>query len=50
LRACKARGLWQDLRRFAIDRGSAEINKLTGFTIAYKPLKRGRRVVGVQLT
>ena len=40
---------WQDLRRFAIDRAVAEINQLAGFTAAYTPLKRGRRVVGVRL-
>jgi len=40
---------WQDLRRFAIDRAVAEICQLAGFTVAYKPLKRGRRVVGVRL-
>lgn len=40
---------WQDLRRFAIDRAVAEINQLAGFTAAYVPLKRGRRVVGVRL-
>ena len=40
---------WQDLRRFAIDRAAAEINQLAGFTVAYQPLKRGRRVVGVRL-
>lgn len=40
---------WQDLRRFAIDRAVAEINQLAGFTAAYMPLKRGRRVVGVRL-
>jgi len=40
---------WQDLRRFAIDRAVAEINQLAGFTAAYTPVKRGRRVVGVRL-
>ena len=40
---------WQDLRRFAIDRAISEINHLAGFTAAYMPLKRGRRVVGVRL-
>ena len=40
---------WQDLRRFAIDRAIAEINQLAGFTTAYQPVKRGRRVVGVRL-
>ena len=40
---------WQDLRRFAIDRAIAEINQLAGFTIAYQPLKRGRRIVGIRL-
>ena len=40
---------WQDLRRFAIDRAVAEINQLAGFTVAYEPTKRGRRVTGVRL-
>lgn len=40
---------WQDLRRFAIERAVAEISQLAGFTVAYMPLKRGRRVVGVRL-
>lgn len=40
---------WQDLRRFAIDRAIAEINQLAGFTAAYVPIKRGRRVVGIRL-
>jgi len=41
---------WQDMRRFALDPAVAEINHLAGFHAAYKPLKRGRRVVGVRLS
>ena len=40
---------WQDMRRFALDPAVAEINHLAGFHAGYMPLKRGRRVVGVQL-
>lgn len=40
---------WQDVKRRALDPAVAEINQLAGFTVAYTPLKRGRRVVGVRL-
>jgi len=40
---------WQDVKRRALDPALAEINQLAGFTAAYKPLKRGRRIVGVTL-
>lgn len=40
---------WQDMKRRALDPAVAEINQLAGFTAAYQPLKRGRRVVGVRL-
>jgi len=40
---------WQDMKRRALDPAIAEISHLAGFTAAYTPLKRGRRVVGVRL-
>lgn len=40
---------WQDVKRRALDPAIAEISHLAGFTAAYMPLKRGRRVVGVRL-
>jgi hypothetical protein len=40
---------WQDLRRFALERAVAEINQLAGFTVAFRAIKRGRRIVSVEL-
>jgi hypothetical protein len=40
---------WQHLKSRALDPAVAEINQLAGFTSAYTPLKRGRRVVGIRL-
>jgi hypothetical protein len=40
---------WQDMRRFALDPAFAEVNHLAGFHAVYRPLKQGRRVVGVQI-
>ena len=40
---------WQHLKSRALDPAIAEISHLAGFTAAYQPLKRGRRVVGVRL-
>lgn len=40
---------WQHLKSRALDPAIAEISHLAGFTAAYMPLKRGRRVVGVRL-
>ncbi|PYG25031.1 replication initiation protein [Pelagimonas varians] len=40
---------WQDVKRRALEIAIAEINQLAGFTAAYTPLKRGRRIVGVRL-
>lgn len=37
------------MKRRAFDTAIAEISHLAGFTAAYMPLKRGRRVVGVRL-
>ena len=42
-------GRWQDLRRFALERAVAEINQLAGFTVAYRPIKRGRRIAEIEL-
>jgi hypothetical protein len=40
---------WQHLKSRALDPAIAEISHLAGFTAAYVPLKRGRRVVGIRL-
>ena len=41
---------WVDLRRFAIEPAIAELNQLSGFTVAYEAEKRGRRVDRVTLS
>lgn len=41
---------WIHLRQFALDRAVAEVNQLSGFEVAYEPIKRGRSVTGVRLT
>jgi hypothetical protein len=40
---------WQHLKSRAIDPAFAEVNHLAGFHAVYRPLKQGRRVVGVQI-
>ena len=40
---------WQDVKRRALDPAIAEINQLAGFTAAFDPMRRGRRVVGVRI-
>jgi hypothetical protein len=40
---------WSDLRRFALDRGKAEINQLAGFSFGYQAIKVGRKVGKVRL-
>jgi hypothetical protein len=42
-------GRWQDLRRFSLERAVAEINQLAGFKVAFRAIKRGRRIVSVEL-
>lgn len=41
---------WIDFRRFALEAGIAEVNQLSGFTVAYEAEKRGRRVDRVTLS
>jgi len=40
---------WQDVKRRALDPAIAEVTHLAGFSAAYEPIKRGRRIVGVRL-
>jgi plasmid replication initiation protein len=37
------------LRRFSLERAVAEINQLAGFKVAFRAIKRGRRIVSVEL-
>ncbi len=41
---------WQDFKRYVLDPACAEINHLTGIGVAWEPIKRGRKVVGVRLS
>lgn len=41
---------WVHLRQKALDAAIAEVNQLSGFTVSYVPVKRGRSVTGVRLT
>lgn len=40
---------WHNLKTRAIDLAVSEVNQLAGFTAAYRPIKRGRRIVAVEL-
>jgi plasmid replication initiation protein len=40
---------WQDLKTWAIEPAISEVNHLSGLKVAYRPLKRGRRIVGISL-
>lgn len=40
---------WQDLKTWAIEPAVSEVNHLSGIHAAYTPIKRGRRVVGIEL-
>jgi plasmid replication initiation protein len=40
---------WQDLKTWAIEPAIEEVNHLSGLKVAYRPLKRGRRIVGISL-
>ena len=40
---------WQDLKTWAIEPAIDEVNHLSGLKVAYRPLKRGRRIVGISL-
>lgn len=41
---------WQIFKQRVLDPACAEINQLTGIGIAWEPIKRGRKVVGVRLS
>ena len=41
---------WPDFKRYVLDPACAEINHLTGIGVAWEPIKRGRKVVGVRLS
>ena len=40
---------WQSIKQKVLEPALAEVNHLSGFQVAYRPLKRGRAVVGVSL-
>ncbi len=40
---------WHNLKTRALDLAVSEVNQLAGFTAAYRPIKRGRRIVAVEL-
>jgi len=40
---------WADIRRYVLDAAMAEINQLSGLTVTYDPIKRGRSVVSVRI-
>ena len=41
---------WQDFKRRVLEPACAEINQLTGVGVAWEPLKRRRKIVGVRLS
>ena len=41
--------LWNDFRRYALERAIAEVNQLSGLEVSYEAFKRGRRVDRVTL-
>ncbi|WP_139219321.1 replication initiation protein [Bosea sp. CRIB-10] len=41
---------WQDFRRFVLDRALEEVNQLSGFTVTWEPVKRGRSFAAVRLS
>lgn len=41
---------WFGLKQKALDPAVAEVNQLSGFEVAYEPIKRGRSVTAVRLT
>lgn len=40
---------WQDLKTWAIEPAIAEVNHLSGLLVTYAPLKRGRKITGINL-
>ena len=41
---------WQDFKRRVLEPACAEINQLTGIGVAWEPIKRRRKIVGVRLS
>ena len=41
---------WQDFKRKILEPACAEINQLTGIGVAWEPIKRRRKIVGVRLS
>ena len=41
---------WQDFKRKILEPACAEINQLTGVGVAWEPIKRRRKIVGVRLS
>ena len=41
---------WQDLKKWAIEPAVEEVSHLSGLMVKYFPLRRGRRIVGINLT
>lgn len=42
-------GRWQDLKRYVLEMALAEVNQLSGLTVTYDPIKRGRSVTAVRI-
>jgi plasmid replication initiation protein len=40
---------WHNFKNHALDLAVAEVNQLAGFTVAYRPIKRGHRITGTEL-
>lgn len=40
---------WADIRRYVLDMAVAEVNQLSGLTVTYDPIKRGRSVKAVRI-
>lgn len=41
---------WQDLKKWAIEPAVEEVSHLSGLKVMYMPIRRGRRIVGINLT
>lgn len=41
---------WNNFRQFVLSPALAELNQLAGFKVGYRPLRNGRKIVGVRLT
>lgn len=40
--------VWNDLRRFVLDRAVGEVNQLSAFKVSYEPVKKGKSFVAVR--